>query len=94
MKISIEKINYISKLANLKLSEEETLKISDEFSEIFAHFDNIVKEDLSNFDMYSFDDEPSKLRKDEVIEFDNKKDLFRNVKEMIETSIKIPKVVD
>lgn len=93
MKISIEEINYISKLANLKLNEEETLKMSDEFSEIFGHFDNIINEDLSDFEMYSFD-EPSKLREDKVIEFDNKEELFRNVKEMIDTSIKIPKVID
>lgn len=93
MKISIEEINYISKLANLKLSEKEALKISDEFDEIFTHFDNIINEDLSDFEMYSFD-EPSKLREDRVIEFDNKEELFRNAKEMIDTSIKIPKVVD
>ena len=94
MKVTRKEVEYIAKLANLKLTEKETEKMSDEFSGILTHFDNIKNENLDGIEMYSFEDEPSKLRDDKVIEFENKKKLFRNVKDMIGTSIKIPKVVE
>ncbi len=94
MKVTIKEVEYIAKLANLKLTEKEAEKMADEFSGILTHFDNIKKENLDGIQMYSFDDESSKLRDDKVIEFENKEELFRNVKDMSKTSIKIPKVVE
>lgn len=94
MKVTIKDVEHIAKLANLKLTEKEAEKMAEEFSGILTHFDNIKNENLDGIEMYSFEDEPTKLRDDKVIEFENKEELFKNVKDMIETSIKIPKVVE
>ena len=94
MKVTKEEVYYIAKLANLHFTEDEAEKMSQEFSGILSHFDNINKEDLEGIEMYSFDDRPLRLRKDEVHVFDNKKDLYKNTKKMRDTAIEIPKVVE
>jgi aspartyl-tRNA(Asn)/glutamyl-tRNA(Gln) amidotransferase subunit C len=94
MIVTKKDVEYIAKLANLIFTEKQAEKMADEFSGILNHFDNINNEDLEGIEMYSFDDEPLRLRKDEVIPFENKAELYSNTKSMQETAIKIPKVVD
>lgn len=94
MKVTKDEVYYIAKLANLHFTKEEAQKMSEEFSGILTHFDNINKEDLDGIDMYSFDDKPLRLRKDETQFFENSKNLFKNTKKMRATAIEIPKVVE
>ena len=94
MKVSKEEITYIAKLANLKFTDEETEKMSEEITNILDHFDNISNENLEGIDMYSFEDHPLRLRDDEVKEFEDRDILFQNTKTMSGTSIEIPKVVE
>jgi aspartyl-tRNA(Asn)/glutamyl-tRNA(Gln) amidotransferase subunit C len=94
MKVTKDEVYYIAKLANLHFTEEEAQKMSEEFSGILTHFDNINKEDLNGLEMYSFDDKPLRLRKDETHPFENSKNLFTNTKKMRDTAIEIPKVVE
>lgn len=95
MKISIDEVNYIAKLAKLRFTEEQSKKLSEEFQSILSHFESIDKFDLSDIslDIYSEDLKPV-LRKDETSVFEDKKKLFQNVKSMCDTSIKVPKIIE
>jgi len=94
VKVSREEVEYIAKLANLKFSPIEMDKLLKEFESILDHFENLKKEDLEGFDMYSFDEKSLRIRKDEVVDFENREKLFSNVKKMRDNCIEIPKVVD
>ncbi|MCM8711429.1 Asp-tRNA(Asn)/Glu-tRNA(Gln) amidotransferase subunit GatC [Clostridium sp. SYSU_GA19001] len=95
MKISIDEVNYIAKLAKLKFTEEEAEKMAEEFEGILNHFESIDKFDLSDvqLDIYSEDLMPH-LRKDVTSVFEDKKKLYQNVKSMTNTCIKVPKIIE
>lgn len=95
MKISVEDVNYIAKLAKLSFTEEQALKMVKEFEGILSHFESIDKLDLSDvkLDLYS-EDMRSVLRKDENSFFEDKVKLFQNVKSMSGTYIKVPKIIE
>ena len=94
MKVSREEVKYIAKLANLEFSQDEMDKLLKEFESILEHFENLEQEDLKGFNMYSFDEKSLRTRKDEVVDFENREELFSNVKKMRDNCIEIPKVVD
>lgn len=94
MKINIETIEDIAKLAKLKFTEKEAKKLANEFEKILTHFENIDKEDLTGIDINTFEEVKSVFRKDEVKNFDNKKELFQNTKELRENYISIPRVIE
>ncbi len=95
MKITIEEVNYIAKLAKLKFTEAEAEKMTEEFQGILNHFESIDKFDLSHIDLdiYTEDLKPV-VRKDETAVFEDKKKLFQNVKSMSDTYIKVPKIIE
>lgn len=95
MKISVEEVNYISKLAKLKFTEEEAQRLTEEFQGILTHFESIDRIDLSDvtLDIYS-EDLKSVLRKDETAVFEDKKKLFQNVKSLQDTAIAVPKIIE
>lgn len=95
MKISIDEVKYIAKLAKLRFSEKEALEIAKEFESILGHFESIDKVNLDDIelDVFSEDLEPH-LRKDETSVFEDKKKLFQNVKSLSDTSIKVPKIIE
>jgi len=94
MKVSREEVKYIAKLSNLEFSQGEMDKLLKEFESILEHFINLEEENLEGYEMYSFDDKSLRTRKDEVVDFDNRKKLLSNVKKMRDNCIEIPKVVD
>jgi len=95
MKITVENVNYIAKLAKLNFTEEQAQKMTKEFESILSHFESIDKFDLSDvsLDIYS-ENLKSVLRKDEMKVFEDKKKLFQNVKSMRDTSIQVPKIIE
>lgn len=95
MKISIDEVNYIAKLAKLRFTEEEAQRLAEEFQGILTHFESIDKLDLSDvtLDIYSEDLKPV-LRKDETAVFEDKKKLFQNVKSLRDTAIAVPKIIE
>lgn len=95
MKINIGEVKYIAKLAKLKFSEEEAEKMAEEFESILGHFEAIDKFDLDDIklDVFSEDLQPH-LRKDETAVFEDKTKLFQNTKSMVDTSIKVPKIIE
>ena len=94
MKVSIDEVKYIAKLSKLKFSDEEATKFAKEFESILDNFKYLSELDLEIKDSK---DEKVELkpitRKDEVKEFPCK-DLFRNVKDMQDTYIKVPKIIE
>lgn len=94
MIVTKKEVAYIAGLANLMFDDTSIEKMTDEFSTILNHFDNICKEDLSGVEMYSFADEPLRLRPDNAVSFEDAAVLYDNTKSMQDTAIKIPKVVD
>lgn len=95
MKISVQDVNYIAKLAKLRFTEEEALQLTSEFQNILTHFETIDKFDLSDIQLNNFSaDLKSVLRKDETFYFKDKAKLFQNVKSMSDTFIKVPKIIE
>ena len=95
MKITIENVNYIAKLAKLNFTEEEAEKMTKEFQSILSNFESIDKIDLSDISLDIYNkDLKSVLRKDEMTVFEDKKKLFQNVKSMRDTSIQVPKIIE
>ena len=95
MKITLENVNYIAKLAKLSFNEEQAEKLAQEFEGILTHFESLDKLDLSDIslDIYS-ENLKSVLRKDEATVFEDKKKLFQNVKSLRDTSIQVPKIIE
>lgn len=93
MKVSIDEVKYIAKLSKLKFSDEEAVKFASEFESILDSFQYLneldldIKEDINSVELKPV------VRKDEVKSFECK-DLFRNVKDMQETYIKVPKIIE
>ncbi len=94
MKVKIDDVKYIAKLAKLRFTEEEVEKLTLEFESILGHFEAIDNLELSDVDINEFDEVTTEFRKDEVKVFEDKKKLFQNVKSMRDTSIEIPKVIE
>lgn len=94
MKVSIDEVKYIAKLSKLKFSDEEAAKFASEFESILENFQYLneldleIKEELND----KVELKPV-VRKDEVKTFECK-DLFRNVKDMQETYLKVPKIIE
>ncbi|ABR49517.1 glutamyl-tRNA(Gln) amidotransferase, C subunit [Alkaliphilus metalliredigens QYMF] len=94
MKVNIETINYIAKLAKLKFTEEEAIDFANEFEGILSHFESIDNEDLTEIDFSSQAYTQSVLREDISKNFENKKALLKNAKGMKDNYIVIPKVIE
>ncbi len=94
MSVSMETIDHIARLAKLRFSEEETREFAREFGAILDHFENIEREDLTGFGLGGFKPTETPLREDVMKAFENKKELFQNVREMKEGHIVIPKVIE
>lgn len=94
MKTDIKTINYIAALAKLKFEGEEAEKFAKEFDQILEHFENLASVDLTNIDIYQFENKESVLRDDVLLQVENKEELFRNAKDIEEGYILIPKVIE
>ena len=83
MKVTIDEVKYIGKLAKLNFSDEEAEKFAGEFEGILENFKYLnEKKELKPI-----------VRKDEVKKFECT-DLFRNVKDKQDTYIRVPKIIE
>lgn len=92
--VKIEDVKYIAKLAKLKFTEEEILKMAGEFENILGHFKAIDNVDLSDVDINAFDEVNTEFRKDSPKVFEDKIKLMQNVKSLRDTSIEVPKIIE
>ena len=93
MKVSIDEVRYIAKLAKLSFSDDEAEKFAGEFESILDQFQYLSDMDLEIDGEIEKEKLEPIVRKDEVKEFDCK-DLFRNVKDMQDTYIRVPKIIE
>lgn len=93
MKVSIDEVKYIAKLSKLKFSDEEAAKFASEFESILDNFQYLNELDLEIKDDMDKEELKPIVRKDEVKVFECT-DLFRNVKDMQDTYIKVPKIIE
>ena len=93
MKVSIDEVKYIAKLAKLSFSDEEAEKFAGEFESILDQFQYLSDMNLEIDGEIEKEELKPIVRKDEVKEFDCK-DLFRNVKDMQDTYIRVPKIIE
>lgn len=93
MKVSIDEVKYIAQLSKLKFSDEEAAKFASEFESILDNFQYLNELDLEIKDDMDKEELKPIIRKDEVKVFECK-DLFRNVKDMQDTYIKVPKIIE
>ena len=95
MSISKEEIIHIAKLACLNLSDEEIEKYTKDMQEILEFANMINKVDTNGMDeTIAANEKFNALRKDEVIEFENKDMLLQNAPSQDEGMFRIPKVIN
>ena len=95
VKISVEDVRYIAKLAKLSITFEEAQKMVREFEGILTYFESIDRLDLKD----ALPDPPDRnggtvLRKDEISVFEDKEKLFLNAKSMRDSYISVPKIIE
>ncbi|MGV8145485.1 MAG: Asp-tRNA(Asn)/Glu-tRNA(Gln) amidotransferase subunit GatC [Alkaliphilus sp.] len=94
MNITTEEVLHISKLSKIKLTGEELLKTTEQFEEILHLMKCIGKLNLQNEVVMQSDEKAQRLRKDEVIPFENTIKLFQNTRDMKDGYIRIPKIIE
>jgi len=95
VKISVEDVIYIAKLAKLSITFEEAQKMVGEFEGILTYFESIDRLDSGD----ALPDPPERemgtvLRKDEISVFEDKEKLFLNAKSMRDSYIRVPKIIE
>jgi len=93
MKVSIDEVKYIAKLSLLRFSDEDAQKFAKEFEGILENFQYLNELDLEIKETEEKKELKPIVRKDEVKKFECE-DLFRNVKDMRETYIEVPKIIE
>lgn len=95
MAISKEEIIHIAKLASLNLSDEEIEKYTGDMQEIleFANMINNVNTEGMN-ETIAANEKCNVLRKDEVVNFENRELLLSNAPSQDEGMFRIPKVIN
>ncbi len=95
MAISKEEIIHIAKLASLNLSEEEIEKYTGDMQEIleFANTINNVNTEGMN-ETVAANEKCNVLRKDKVVNFENRELLLSNAPSQDEGMFRIPKVLN
>ena len=92
--VSIEEVKYIAKLAKLKVTDEEALKMGGEFEAILGHFKAIDNVELNDVDVNAVDEVNTEFRKDNPEVFEDKVKLMQNVKSLRDTAIEVPKIIE
>ncbi|GAB6085609.1 Asp-tRNA(Asn)/Glu-tRNA(Gln) amidotransferase subunit GatC [Alkaliphilus crotonatoxidans] len=95
MEITREEVQYIAKLAKLRLTEAEAEKMAKEFEAILGHFQSIDRLELN--DSKAVDLKPVQqtvLREDQATIFKDKKKLFKNAKKVRQGYIEVPRIIE
>lgn len=95
MKLSVEEVRYIARLAKLSFTQFEEQKLLKDFEDILSHFEAIESIDLSDVkaDPY-LEAEGQFLSSDEPAVFEDRDKLFLNTSSMLESFIKVPRIIE
>jgi aspartyl-tRNA(Asn)/glutamyl-tRNA(Gln) amidotransferase subunit C len=95
MPLSKQDIEYVAKLAKIKLTSEESEELTEELSVCLDYFEMINAIDTSNIEPTSQSNNLVNVtREDEVIKNMSVNDVLKNASEHFEGFIRIPKVID
>ncbi len=95
MALSKQDIEYVAKLARIKLTSEESEELTEELSVCLDYFEMINAIDTSNIEpTYQSNNLANITREDVVIESMSVDDVLKNAPEHFEGFIRIPKVID
>lgn len=91
MAITKEDVKYIAKLAKLKFSEEEAEVFAGEFENILEQFKTL---DQLNLEYVEIERPKVAVVRKDICQKCDIDDLYRNSKNMRETSIEVPKIIE
>ncbi len=95
MKISKETVLYVADLARLKLSEEESERLSGEMGQILGYMEKLNTLDTSGVKaMEHVEPVSNVLREDIVEESFNREDILSNAPDEQDGAFKVPRVVE
>lgn len=95
MKISKDDVVYTAKLAKLRFSDEEAVRLAGELERILSHIGAMDSIDIKNVEAISgAGEQKSVVRPDENVVFGNSEGLFKNTKSMRGTYIQVPKIIE
>lgn len=94
-KVSKEELLHISNLADLNIKPEEIENYLKNLDDILNYVEIIQKAPIENLnETFMANENANVFRKDEVVEFDNKKGIIDNAPEIENNMFKIPKVIN
>ncbi len=95
MEITRKEVQYIARLAKLRLTETEAEKMAKEFETILGHFKSIDRLEINDSKAVNLESaQQTVLREDRAAIFEDKKKLFQNVKKMREGYIEVPRIIE
>ncbi|MFA6422046.1 MAG: Asp-tRNA(Asn)/Glu-tRNA(Gln) amidotransferase subunit GatC [Candidatus Buchananbacteria bacterium] len=95
MKLSIEEVEHIAKLARLSLTQEEKEKYSNQLSNILEYMEKLQSVDTQNIEPTSqVTGLTSVMREDEIIESGIEKDLVECAPAHKDGYVAIPKIFE
>jgi glutamyl-tRNA(Gln) and/or aspartyl-tRNA(Asn) amidotransferase, C subunit len=95
MKVSLEEIKNIAKLAKLRFDEEEALKFSEDFERILEYFNSMEKFSPVDYSMeLNSENKNGATRQDIIKEYADTEELFKNAPTLEGSYIKVPKIIE
>ncbi|WP_026476968.1 Asp-tRNA(Asn)/Glu-tRNA(Gln) amidotransferase subunit GatC [Alkaliphilus transvaalensis] len=94
MRISVEEVQHIAKLAKLRFSTEEAEKMATEFDSILGHFQSMDQIELNLDGSRDTNVVEAPLREDKASVFGDQNKLFKNAKKLQEGYIQVPKIIE
>lgn len=96
MAVSKEQVEHIAKLAKLKFTEAEKVKLQGELNKILEYIDQLNELDLENIEpLENINEElENVLREDIPVKCLTKEEALKNAPAKTENFFKVPKVLD
>lgn len=94
MKVSLEEVRHIAKLAKLKLKEDEEIKFQNELSQILEYMDKLNELDTTNVEPLSHPIPVENIfREDELKPSIPREEALKNAPDTDGEFFKVPKVI-
>ena len=96
MSVTIKEVDHIAKLAKLKFSEEEKVKLQGEMNKVLDYIDTLNEiPDLDKVEpLENINDTENVFREDIAEKCLTKEEALKNAPEKTENFFKVPKVLD
>nr|WP_321499616.1 Asp-tRNA(Asn)/Glu-tRNA(Gln) amidotransferase subunit GatC [uncultured Dethiosulfovibrio sp.] len=93
MKITSEDLKKVGVLARLEVGEDEVGPLTEHFNSILDYFGKLDELDLSGVDPFTLEDsQPLKLRKDEVVSWEDRDSILNQSPSREGDFIRVPRI--